>query len=95
MRIRTGLFRLTIAATTAAVATSSLLALASAAGALGSPEFVGITPRRVLDTRSGAANVTFDHQSEHTGPIGGSDIAQFRVAGRGPVPAEVLAVVLN
>lgn len=95
MHIRTRLFRVATAAAAAAILTSSLLTLASAAGAAGPPEFVGITPRRVLDTRMGPANVTFDHQFEHTGRIGGSDIAQFPVAGRGPVPGDVMAVVLN
>jgi hypothetical protein len=95
MRLRTGLLLATTAATTAALVTSSLLTVASAAGAAGSPEFVGITPQRVLDTRAGAGNVTFDHEYEHTGPIGGSDVARFRVAGRGIVPPDVMAVALN
>lgn len=85
--------RLVLAALT--LATAAVAPFAPHAGAVTpSPEYVGVAPARYLDTRPGLT--TFDGGFSGLGRISGNaDIVTLPVAGRGDVPADVLAVSLN
>lgn len=57
--------------------------------------FQGITPARLLETRSGLGLTTVDGQFQGTGKFGQFETRNVKVAGRGGVPANASAVVLN
>lgn len=70
------------------------LAAPAATPAAAATEYVGLTPQRYMDTRSGFT--TFDGAFRGFGPIAGNaGIVSLTVAGRGDVPADVLAVAMN
>ena len=55
--------------------------------------FVGLVPARLLESRSGA--VTVDGVMAGIGAVGRGSVTEVQVAGRGGVPADAAAVVLN
>jgi hypothetical protein len=56
-------------------------------------DYGGLTPARLMDTRPG--QLTVDGQAAGTGAIGSGGIRHLTVAGRGGVPGNASAVVLN
>lgn len=69
-------------------------ALADVSSAAAGGEYTGIAPARYMDTRAGFT--TFDGAYAGTGRISGNaGVVALEVAGRGDVPADVLAVALN
>jgi hypothetical protein len=56
-------------------------------------DYGGLTPARLMDTRPGQSTV--DGQAAGTGAIGSGGIRHLTVAGRGGVPGNASAVVLN
>ncbi len=59
----------------------------------GSPS--SVVPARILETRLGPGEVTVDHQFEHLGRQAAGSTLELVVAGRGGVPADAEAVMLN
>ncbi|MCU1501627.1 MAG: hypothetical protein JWM12_981, partial [Ilumatobacteraceae bacterium] len=87
-----GLVVLLVAVLTPVVAT---VASADAAPVVGDT-YTGLTPARLLETRSGAGLGTVDDQFSAIGPVGGGLVLNLPVLGRGGVPATgVGAVALN
>ncbi len=74
-------------------ATSSVNLIGDVAGYFPAGSFTGRTPARLLDSRSVGATV--DGGGVGGGPLAGGAITQLTVAGRGGVPADASAVVLN
>ncbi len=68
---------------------------ASHVAAAGAGSLVPLAPARLLETRSGDGLVTVDRQMEGTGKIGALGVLQLPVAGRGLVPGDAAAVMLN
>ena len=54
-----------------------------------------LVPARYLETRSGAANETFDGAFEGAGPRRGGTVLPLQITGRGGVDADTEAVMLN
>jgi Tol biopolymer transport system component len=85
------------------VVAATLLGLSGALAApLGAPHvaasagsLVPLTPARLLETRSGAGLVTVDHEMEGVGAVAAQTTLELRVAGRGNVPNDAAAVMLN
>lgn len=59
------------------------------------PGVLPLTPARLLDTRSGSGVATVDGRFEGGGRVGSGGTVELEVAGRGGVPADAEAVVLN
>ncbi len=59
----------------------------------GSP-VTGVTPARYLDTRGGA-DTTFDTDSAGSGPVAARTSIEVPIAGRGSVPADATAAIVN
>ncbi len=57
--------------------------------------FSALTPARLLETRSGPGIATVDGAQLGAGPVAAGSVTQVQVAGRGGVPADASAVVLN
>ena len=59
-------------------------------------DYTGVVPARLLETRSGAGNVTVDGQQQGIGALGPTSSVRLTVAGRAGLPATgVGSVVLN
>jgi hypothetical protein len=54
-----------------------------------------VAPARLLDTRDGSADATFDRTFERLGKISSGSTLAVQVAGRGDVPPDATAVILN
>lgn len=61
----------------------------------GSAPAIGIEPARYLDTRAADGNPTFDGQSQATGRVAAQSSVRVQIAGRGGVPAEAVAAIVN
>ncbi|MEQ9163119.1 MAG: hypothetical protein RLN74_10445, partial [Ilumatobacter fluminis] len=57
--------------------------------------FVPLVPARLLETRSGSGDATVDHRFEGQGRVGADGVVELVVAGRGGVPVDAEAVMLN
>jgi hypothetical protein len=57
--------------------------------------FAGLVPARLLESRSGDGATTVEGQFQGIGPRPAGSITALTVAGRGGVPADASAVVLN
>jgi hypothetical protein len=75
-------------------ATKVVTVVESAPPPLGSG-YVGVSPQRVLETRSGAGLVTADGVMQGIGQRSAGSVLELPVAGRVGVPGSVSAVVLN
>lgn len=58
-------------------------------------EVVSLVPARVLETRSGAGARTVDGVSQGLGRVAAGSTVEVKVTGRGGVPADATAVMLN
>ena len=59
------------------------------------PSGVSVVPARLLETRSGPNNKTIDHLFEGIGRRGAGSTLELQVTGRGGVPVDADAVMLN
>lgn len=55
----------------------------------------GLLPTRYLDTRQADDTVTFDGEFQGIGPLAAGEFVEVPVAGRGDVPADASAVLVN
>lgn len=90
-----GLLTAALAAASLALvpAAAPLITPAPAQAATGQSKFTQVTPFRLVDTRPGAR--TDDGRDAAIGAIGPDKYLPIQVAGRGGVPADATAVVLN
>ena len=78
------------------LASSTLTALAPSASASGSGEgLVPIVPARFLETRTGPNDLTFDGRARATGRVPAGGTIAVQIAGRGDIPADATAAMLN
>lgn len=87
--------RLFLAATTLVAAGLVTTVGGTTSAAPGDPVFQGLTPARLLDTRSGPGIATTDGQFLGGGVVGAGSTLNLTVAGRGGVQASAAAVALN
>ncbi len=88
--------RLFLAATTLVAAGLVTTLGGTTSAAPGDPVFQGLTPARLLDTRSGPGIATTDGQALGLGAVGAGSTLNLTVTNRGGVPASgVAAVALN
>ncbi|MFN8021331.1 MAG: hypothetical protein U0Q03_07370 [Acidimicrobiales bacterium] len=79
-----------------AVLAVAFVTLGSGAASAATTAFVGLTPARLLETRSGAGLTTVDGQFQGGGAVGPGATVDLPVLNRGGVPASgVAAVALN
>lgn len=85
--------RLFLAATILSAAGLVTTVGGSSSAAPGDPVFQGLTPARLLETRSGLS--TIDGLANNVGRVGGGQVLSLTVTNRGGVPANAAAVALN
>ena len=56
---------------------------------------VAVTPARLADTRTGRSRNTIDGQHQRTGQVQKKGVLEIQVAGRGGVPSDAVAAILN
>jgi hypothetical protein len=76
-------------------AATHVLVDANAYVPFGSTSVFGVAPARLLETRTGPGLVTVDHLFQGVGKTGTGSVIALRVAGRGGVPFDAAAAVLN